>query len=245
MCGRFAFSFTWAQIHALLGLTSDLGSEPPFMTPRFNAAPTQMLPVAVERDGERTLMPMHWGLVPAWAKDRSMAGRLINARSETVEEKPTFRDAYRQRRCLVPASGFYEWKQPEKRGGPKQPYIFRLRSGEGFAMAGLWEQCGSLNSFTILTTQANSLVADLHDRMPVILRPESYEMWVGANQDTDVGSTRSGLLVPLDPELMTAHPVSTRVGNPANDDAALIDPIELINPERSDGGSDMGLFDGI
>jgi len=245
MCGRFAFNFTWTEIHALLGLTTDLSEEPRFMAPRFNAAPTQMLPVAVERDGERVLESMQWGLVPSWAKDRSIGSRLINARSETVHEKPAFREAFRHRRCLVPASGFYEWKRASAQGGPKQPYFIHLRSGEGFAMAGLWERSGPLISFTVLTTRANALVAPVHDRMPVIVPPASYGRWLGEGDSSKLGD----LLVPLEAELMAAHPVSRRVGSPANDDPALMDPIEPEARERTGDGEtesrQTGLFGGI
>ena len=242
MCGRFAFNFTWPEIHALLELTTPLDQPPDFIAPRYNAAPTQDLPVALDADGRRTLRIMRWGLVPSWAKDRAIGNRLINARSETARDKPAFRAAFASRRCLVPATGFYEWKRPERTGGRKQPYFIQLLDARPFAMAGLWEHYVDpdgepLTTFTILTTVPNDLVAPLHDRMPVILHPGAYDRWLDPTErDTDA---LTAMLAPYPAERMRAHPVSTRVNTPANDDPGCLQPVERPAPKS---GPPAGLF---
>ena len=248
MCGRFAFNFTWAEIHALLELTTPLDQPPDFIAPRYNAAPTQSLPVALDTDGRRILRLMRWGLVPSWAKHRAIGNRLINARSETARDKPAFRHAFARRRCLVPASGFYEWKRPEptpeRKAARKQPYFIQLLDASPFAMAGMWEQHVDpdgerLTTFTILTTVPNELVAPLHDRMPVILHPGAYDRWLDPGEhDTDA---LTAMLVPYPAQRMRAHPVSTRVNSPANDDPVCLAPLERPAPGT---GPPTGLFPG-
>ena len=181
MCGRFTQRLSWRELHELLGLIGPAQN----VRPRYNVAPAQTIAaVRASREG-RTLSMLRWGLIPAWAKEPNIGYRLINARAETAHEKPSFRAAFRARRCLIPADGFYEWAKA--RGRPKQPWLFQMKDGSGFAFAGLWESwkvpdglalTGSLaelepgdtlETCTILTTQANETVAPVHHRMPVIL----------------------------------------------------------------------------
>lgn len=183
------------------------------LVPRYNLAPTQEAPI-VRLDGEdRVLELPTWGLVPLWDRDAASGAKRINARSETVATTPSFRDAFRERRCLVPADGFYEWR---KRSGGKTPVRFVMRSREPFAFAGLFEN----GTFTILTTEANGLVAKVHDRMPVILLPESEDRWLDR---TASPRELQSLLLPYPEEEMDAHDVSPRVSSPKNDDPSLIE----------------------
>ena len=183
MCGRFVLNATPEQLKALLNLP-----EAPYIEPRYNIAPSQ--PVALMRLDPETKEPsfVHalWGLIPSWSKDPTIGARMINARSETVAEKPSFRAAFKRRRCLVPASGFYEW---QKLGAARQPYFIHMADKLPFAIAGLWEQWLSpdgteLQTCTLLTTSANELMEPLHDRMPVILDPADFEMWLGNGKDS-------------------------------------------------------------
>lgn len=167
---------------------------------------------------------MHWGLIPSWAKDPSIGNRIINARSETVAEKPSFRAAFKRRRCLIPANGFYEWK---KIGKKKQPYYVRRKDGEPFAFAGLWEpwegEDGTvIESCTILTTEPNADIRPLHNRMPVILDPSDYDQWL--NPEVDELETLAPLMHPYPDGKLEAVPVSPLVNNPKNDDAQCIEP---------------------
>ena len=196
-------------------------------SPRYNIAPTQMV-LAVRRPAgslSPELVPLKWGLVPSWAEDLSIGNRMINARSETAAQKPAFRTALRQRRCLIPADGFYEWKAAGKK---KQPYHITLRDGELFAFAGLWErwQRGeqAVESCTILTTEANQLLRPLHDRMPVIISPDDYPRWLDPNlkQSGDVAP----LLRSYDADRMRLEPVSTLVNSPANEAPGCIEPAQ-------------------
>lgn len=191
--------------------------------PRYNAAPTQRMPVVRVFDGKRELVLLRWGLIPSWAKDPKIGNSLINARGETVHEKPAFRSAFKARRCLVPADGFYEWRKLS--GGSKQPYRITMADSSPFAFAGLWERWDKgdepLETFTIITTTANVLVAPIHDRMPVILDPADYDAWL-ESQDTTIPMA---LLQPYPAKRMSAYPVSTRVNSPRNDDAAVIERV--------------------
>ncbi|MGH6960565.1 MAG: SOS response-associated peptidase, partial [Dongiaceae bacterium] len=187
----------------------------------YNAAPSQNLPVVrLDRDGRRELALLRWGLIPSWARDPAIGYRTINAKAETVAEKPAFRAAFRKRRCLVPADGFYEW---QKIDGGKQPWRITLKDGAPFAFAGLWEHWDKggepVESFTIITTTANALCAEIDDRMPVIIGPADYEAWLAA-ADTAIPQA---LLQPYPAETMAAYPVGTRVNSPKNDDAQLIE----------------------
>jgi len=227
MCGRYTHLFKWAQLHGLMTLVS-----PPWEFPRrYNVAPTQIAPVvrAIEEPGAsagRRVDPMRWGLIPSWAPDISIGSRLINARADTIAEKPSFRAAFKSRRCLIPASGFYEWKalEGEKRKVPH--YIRPSADDELFFFAGLWERWtpkdGSrepIESFTIITTEANELMATLHNRMPVILDAPERDAWLDTETPQDA---LKGLLRPYSSELMMAFPVSQTVNNPRNDTAACI-----------------------
>jgi putative SOS response-associated peptidase YedK len=223
MCGRFGFDIPRGVLAEHFGLGAA-----PDVAPRYNIAPTQEAPVVLLHpdSGARVLRALRWGLVPSWSKDPRAGARLINARAEGAADKPAFRAAFKRRRCLVPAAGFYEWKRLPK---GKQPWWIRLRGGGPLAFAGLWEHWldpqsdATLHTFTILTTAANPLVAALHDRMPVILPPRDYTVWLdpdAARPDLDA------LLVPYPPELMEAWPVSQRVNSPKNDDPSLLDRVE-------------------
>lgn len=211
MCGRFTLRTSPAVLAEVFELLRE-----PDLAPRYNIAPTQPVAVIRPADSGRELTLMHWGLVPSWEKDPSGAARLINARAETIATRPAFRSAFRQRRCLVPADGFFEWK---KVGKTKQPYYLTLRSGDPFAFAGLWEHWGhngsAIHSCTIITGEPNELAAPVHDRMPVILRPEDYDRWLDRRRcDRD---ELQSLLTPYPAEEMRMQPVSTLVNSPRND----------------------------
>lgn len=215
MCGRYRLTAKERYLRDHFGL-----DEEPGWAPRYNIAPTQQVPTVRQdsRQPRRVWTTARWGLIPSWSKD---ASGFINAQSETAAEKPAFRDAMKWRRCLVPADGFYEWRRLGAK--EKQPYSLGLADGGLFAFAGLWERWQDrsanqvVSTFTILTTSPNSLVAGVHNRMPVILRPEDYDLWLdpGVNDPARVAD----LLKPLDARLMRSYPVSPRVNRPENDDA--------------------------
>jgi putative SOS response-associated peptidase YedK len=205
MCGRYALHANPEVVALMFGL-----SEIPAYQPRFNIAPAAQ--VLIIRKNEAALV--RWGLVPRWAKDPSVGARMNNARAETVAEKPSFRDAYRKRRCLIPASGFYEWKLE---GGRKQPYYILPRSGELFAFAGLWEPWRELQTCAIITTEANATMRAVHDRMPVIVPPAAYANWLTGGE---------GLLQPCPDEAIAIRRVGRAVNNARNDDPRLIEPDE-------------------
>ncbi|MFI5384931.1 MAG: SOS response-associated peptidase [Fimbriimonadales bacterium] len=238
MCARFSLYATPAQIAQLLEI------EVPAFEPHYNIAPTQTVLGAIEREGERQLREFRWGLIPSWAKDPAIGNRMINARSETILEKPAFRNAFQRRRCVIPANGFFEWKhdvveeevKPPSSGVPslfdefgipkrktrtktlKQPFFVSLKSGEPFALAGLyeyWHGAGEkVRSCTILTTRPNELVEPLHDRMPVILRKADLEAWLDCEDGIEPAEA---LLEPLPASEMMAVPVSSLVNDPNND----------------------------
>jgi len=181
--------------------------------PRYNIAPTQPVMVVRQEGNTRALSKMRWGLIPSWAKDGSMSASLINAHSETVLDKPAFRDSFHSRRCLIPADGFYEWKRS---GKTKQPYHFGMKDESLFAFAGIWDRWRSptgqlVESCSILTTTANDLQRDVHDRMPVVLPRERYAEWLTSTANV------AGLLAPFDSALMKRHAVSTLANRPEND----------------------------
>lgn len=222
MCGRFALLTPGEEIAAMF----DLDSAPAGIVARYNIAPTQ--PVATVRlqpgTGRRELTYCHWGLIPSWAKDHSLAARMINARAETAAEKPAFRAAYKYRRCLIPASGFYEW-QPQN--GAKQPLYIHPAGGQLLALAGLWEHWQSpdgseIDSCTILTTGPNAFMHPIHNRMPVIVDPADFELWL--RTDGQRLDQLQHLLRPAPDELLTAHPVSTYVNSPRNEGPQCIAP---------------------
>lgn len=194
--------------------------------PRYNIAPSQ--PVAsVLNDGSLRVVLAQWGLIPSWARDPRMGQRLINARAETLTEKPAFKEPFRQRRCLILADGFFEWqKLPGTK--TKRPFYFRLKSGRPFAFAGLWDQwsdraSGLVTTCAIITTEANALVRRVHDRMPVILPPPAYERWLRPGE-VDPAELR-GFLAPFPGEEMESYTVSQRVNDPATDDPECIRPL--------------------
>ncbi|HEY1014887.1 MAG TPA: SOS response-associated peptidase [Herpetosiphonaceae bacterium] len=217
MCGRYSI-FTQPQ---QLAERFEASLAPELLAPRYNAAPTQLLPV-ITNHGERRIQLLRWGLVPSWADDPSIGSRMINARAETLEDKPAYRTAFAKRRCLVLADGFYEW---QKVGGGKVPVRFKLASGEPFAFAGLWESWDTpegepLLSFTIVTGEPNELVAPVHNRMPVILTAETERTWL---EDGAGGEAWKAALRPYPAELMESYAVSKLVNSPGNDSPALIE----------------------
>ena len=220
MCGRFGLSDI-EEMERRFGveLTEGLAFEP-----TYNAAPGQTLPVIVPETSGRTLALMRWGLVPSWARDEKIGYKLINARSETASTKPIFRAALRERRCLVPANWFYEWKGDR---GAKIPHVIRRRDGGLFAMAGLYEtwqrpDAGTLRTFTILTRSPNSLVASIHDRMPVMLRESEEETWLSSQ--TDPGRFLHET-APYPADDMEAYPVSRLVNSARNNSPELMRPL--------------------
>jgi putative SOS response-associated peptidase YedK len=218
MCGRYTLSKTPEEVAKAFSL-----SEAPIFPSRYNIAPSQPVGVIIQgRDsGKREFRLMQWGLIPSWVKDPSTFANLINARAETITEKPSFRVAYKYRRCLIPADGFYEW---QKTRGAKQPFYFSMAGNSLFAFAGLWESWNDIETFTILTTTANTLLKTIHDRMPVILQPEDYARWLDPSiQD---GRQLSDLLKPFPDEPMQAVPVSTRVNSATVDDIQCIEPLQ-------------------
>ena len=223
MCGRYTLKAGGQSIARLLGL-----SEEPELGSRYNIAPTQQIPVVQEEDGSRKLEMMHWGLIPSWANDPSIGSRMINARSETVAEKPSYRSAFKRRRALIIADGFYEWKKTED---GKQPYYLRLGSGGPFGFAGLWETWSGaepeggkeLRSATIITTEPNEVAAEIHNRMPVILPQELHEAWLDPENDDQ--EELLSMLAPYPAEEMEAYPVSRRVNRPANNDRSVLEPV--------------------
>jgi len=202
---------------------------------RYNIAPTQPVPVIRQDPKEpvRQISTMLWGLIPAWAADPSVASRMINARSETASTRPAFRDALKSRRCLIPADGFYEWA---KTGKGKQPFCFEVNGGELFAFAGIWDRWKDptgnwVESCSILTTAPNAVTSPVHDRMPVILDPDGYDLWLDPGMK-DVAEV-SELLKPFDARQMRCYPVSTRLNRVANDDEECSRPVELAeSPDR-------------
>ncbi|MCG6951054.1 MAG: SOS response-associated peptidase [Betaproteobacteria bacterium] len=220
MCGRYA-------LHSrpeVIALAFGLSEIPASVVPRFNIAPAaDVLVVRAGPDGTRVPATLRWGLLPHWAKDPKLAAKLNNARGETVAQKPSFRDAYRRRRCLVPANGFYEWQRVDAR---KQPYYVHPARGELFAFAGLWERWegggGPLETCAIVTTDANAPMQVVHDRMPVIVGVQDYARWLDCSPGADVAD----LLVPCPSDAIRMYPVSTAVNRASNDLPELIQPLE-------------------
>lgn len=255
MCGRYALMSDPELLVELLALASL-----PRLNPRYNIAPTQQVPVVraaapapapgkedSRDESRRRLDFLHWGLIPSWAKDSTIGARMINARSETAAEKPAFRSALRRRRCLVPADAFYEWKKLAK---GKQPYCIRMRDGRPFAFAGLWErwrhpegegeEIEPIESFTILTTTANALMKSIHDRMPVIIPRQAYELWL--DEEVQDPAKLRDLLGPISGGLLEAYPVSKRINSPRNDDAACLEPTEEAADEDAGDPDSASLF---
>lgn len=222
MCGRFTLTVDPADLKEHYQNTSF----PEKYAPRYNIAPSQAV-LAIANDGKNAADFFLWGLIPSWAKDASIGNRMINARGETLAEKPAYRGAYKYKRCLIPADGFYEWKsQPGTK--TKLPYFIHMKSGEPFAFAGLWDEWhaadGSpIRTCTIITTTPNTLMAPIHDRMPVILRPEDYGEWLDTNPRTP--DSLQHLIKAFSADRMEAYPVSALVNSPSNDRAELVRPV--------------------
>jgi putative SOS response-associated peptidase YedK len=223
MCGRFATHTPSKDLAERFEASHRTTVDPR----KYNIAPSQqVLAVRNNDEGERELVDLRWGLVPSWAKDVKTGYSMINARAETVAEKPSFKRPLKSRRCLIAADGFYEWQKYED--GSKQPYFIHLQKNEPFAFAGLWEHWEGkdelkgkvIESCTIIVTRANRLMQPIHDRMPVILPPKHYKEWL--NPDIHDPKPLLPLLMPLDPELMEAWPVSSAVNNPRNEGEELL-----------------------
>ena len=225
MCGRARLSSDVSEIKLVFSIPPERPT--PNIPANWNAAPTEDLPVVRydPRAGQRSLDVLRWGLVPFWAKDLNVGFANINAKAEGVENRPAFREAFRRRRCLVPVDNFYEWK---KTATGKQPYAIALSDRGLMALAGLWENWRSpagewVRTFAIITTAPNELCAELHNRMPAVLKPEAWSLWLG-EEPADPDELKA-LLTPFPSEEMTCWPVSSRVGNVRNNDASLIEPI--------------------
>jgi putative SOS response-associated peptidase YedK len=225
MCARITQISKSRQLG--LGLVTINLVEPLQTEPRYNGSPGQDHWVIRQHPdtGERTLDRLLWGLIPHWVKDEKGGRRPVNARAETISTLPSFKDAYKRRRCLLPVDSFFEWKAT-KGASAKQPFAIGMKSGEPFAIAAIWENWKRpgteewVRTFAVLTTTANELMSEIHDRMPVIIPPESYDHWLGT-LDPDP----RGLLMPFPAGLMTAWPISTRVNKPQNDDASVLDRV--------------------
>lgn len=217
MCGRYS-------LHAnpeVVALQFGLDHAPQFAA-SYNVCPGRdILVVRTDRDGKRAARAHRWGLVPHWAKDPAIGNKLANARGESLMERPAFRDAFRQSRCLVPASGFYEW---QVRAGRKQPWYLRPLDAELFGLAGITSYWNGLRTVSLITTEPNELMAPIHDRMPVIIEPEDYAAWLDPRSQGEEALMRLVRAYPA--ERMAAHRVSARVSKPENDDAALVEPAE-------------------
>jgi putative SOS response-associated peptidase YedK len=219
MCGRYTLRTPVEKLAEEFGFDATSVELPP----NYNVAPTQEVAAVLSEGGERRLELLRWGLIPSWADDPGIGSRMINARAETAPEKPSFRRAFRERRCLIPADGFYEWK---RMNGTKQPYYIRMREGHPFAFAGLWEGWKDdggpeIRSCAILTTAPNALAGDIHDRMPVILPVGAYDAWLDPEAEKE---ELVALLAPYPEAEMEAYPVSRFVNSPSNNDPRCIEP---------------------
>jgi putative SOS response-associated peptidase YedK len=220
MCGRYSLTTPPEAVARVFAVAGPLPNYPP----RYNIAPTQQAPVVrLNAEGARELVLLRWGLVPSWSEGPDSKYSMINARAETVAEKPAYRAAFKSRRCLVPADSFFEWQARGK--GPKQPYLIRVKETP-FAFAGLWERWEkpgqeSIQSFAIVVTEANELMRPIHERMPVILPPSDYSAWL---DPATPAKDAQAMLRPYDADAMEAYPVSTRVNSPRNDDPDVIAP---------------------
>lgn len=224
MCGRITQKSNAKKL--ALGLT--MGSEQSAVRPRYNGAPGQEQWV-IRRHAETGMYSLDrllWGLIPRWVKDENGGRKPINAKAETIQTLPSFRDAYKKRRCLVPIDNFFEWKATK--GASKPPYAIAMKSGEPFALAGIWENWKRpgtedwVRTFAVITTEANELMRPVHDRMPVIIAPAEYARWLSAEE-----ADPRDLLRPYPSELMTMWPISTRVNTPRNDNPEILEPVDL------------------
>jgi putative SOS response-associated peptidase YedK len=238
MCGRYAITSPPEAIRQLFGYL-----EQPNFPPRYNVAPTQPIPIVRLEQGERHFALVRWGLMPAWVEDPKSFSLVINARGDSVNVKPAFRNAMRYRRCLIPADGFFEWQ--DLGNGSRRPYYVRRKDGAPFAFAGLWEVWSGPNgeemeTAAIVTTEANHALRAIHPRMPVIIPPEAFDLWLDCrNVDAETAST---LIAPAPEDLLVFWPVSTAVNRVANDDAGLVAPAtedqaasSAASPQRAPG----------
>ena len=218
MCGRFTLTVD----KVLIAQRFDLSLEGWDWLPRYNIAPTQSCLAIIEENGQHRILPLTWGLIPHWSKNKKPDFPLINARAETIQIKPAFRELFQRKRCLIPADGFYEW---DKTNTNKIPYRITLENQALFAFAGLWDtwesKQGRVNTFTIITTTSNALVADLHDRMPVILKKEDETKWLDASALSEL----EPLLEPLPSKFLECYQVSTLVNQWKNDSPTCIKPV--------------------
>ncbi|MEZ5428358.1 MAG: SOS response-associated peptidase [Pyrinomonadaceae bacterium] len=227
MCGRFIQKAKPEQIQSEFNV--EISPDQSF-EPRYNITPSQMIGAVRETEGARQYARLKWGLIPHWSKDDSFASKLVNARAETLAEKPSFREAYRKRRCLIPADGYYEWKATDH---GKQPFYFHLKDRDLFGFAGLWEEWLDRDSgevvetCAIITTEANRLVRPVHARMPVIIGPGDYEKWLDAGGKTDPAELDRMLSSEINEEL-ESYAVSPSVNNPANDGPELIEKWKTV-----------------
>lgn len=222
MCGRFTLTVNPSELEE--GFENF--SFPKKFSPRFNISPTQPV-LAISNDNKNKADFFLWGLIPSWSKDPSIGNKLINARGETIAEKPSFRGAYKYKRCLIIADGFYEWKANQNQK-TKTPYYIHMKERNPFAFAGLWDEWhspdgDSIRTCTIITTEPNELMSSLHNRMPVILHPKDYDSWLDPAPQTDPSLLR--LIQPYPTSQMTAHPVSTLVNKPSNDVPECVVPV--------------------
>ncbi len=221
MCGRFTL---FADLEDIAARFNVINIDELDITPRYNIAPSQNVLSIISDGKQNTGRFLKWGLVPSWAKDSKIGYKMINARAETVDEKPSYKKLLKSRRCIIPASGFYEW---QKRSNQKQPFHIQLKSNKTFAFAGLWDQWKNdgetIYSCTIITTKPNSLMESIHDRMPVILTKENEEAWLDRTMD-DTEYLKS-LLLPYNANEMKAYEVSCDVGSPLNQGKELVEPL--------------------
>ena len=233
MCGRFGLFHTWEDMHAAYGLIS----QPLNMMPRWNIAPTQAVLAVIRAAagpyrGGREITGFQWGLIPPWAKDPSIGAKMINARGETLTEKPSFRNAFRRRRCLIPASGFYEWQSVGS--GPKQPVWIARPDGGLITFGGLWEiwhgpDGGELHTCSIVTTAANETLTPYHHRMPVVVAPGDFDAWLGDGQDSREDVARAGELIhPAPEDTLAVRTIGRAVNDIRNDGPELLDEAEPL-----------------
>ena len=224
MCGRYTNNVKTKELNEIFGVAGS-----PKREPRYNIAPTQMIDAIVEQKSDRILTQFKWGLIPSWAKDDSLAAKMINARAETLAEKPSFKNAFKSRRCIIPATGFYEW-QKTKDG--KQPFYFFMKDKEPFGFAGLWEswidkQTGEeVETCTIITTEANKVLEPVHERMPVIVDPGYFSLWL--SEDVKDIDRVQKVLVLYPAERMDSYPVSKAVNFANSDSEELIKPLNSL-----------------
>lgn len=234
MCGRYLITSTPEAMRTLFKYR-----EQPNFPPRYNVAPTQPIPIVRLYEGERQFALVRWGLIPAWVKDPKTFSLILQARSDSVVDKPSFRNAMKRRRCLIPADGFYEWNEATN---PRRPYIVRPRDGKPVAFAGLWEAWTGPNgeemeTAAVITCEANRMLAPIHHRMPVVISPEAFDFWLDPKVDAQ---TAAALLVPAPENLFEAWEISRDVNRVTNDHPGLLEPVQRRGPAAADLASPVG-----